>query len=540
MNEKTVNIEKHIINMHPILKEICDKRGVLMPVQFFAPTCVSYVKDIMSNILVASSIVADGIKNKSKFSIYYDVDLDGVTAGTIMYKYLHCFDIHSNIIINQGKDHQVDVSKVPENTDILIIVDSLLDDYEPYYELAAKGIFVIILDHHVVEKYPDNKHVILVTSNKNYKNPYLSGAGVVYKFCNELDNIFEKCYSTQFIDLAACGIIGDVSDMSMNSMENRAICRYGMDNLQNTFLKYLLKDYEFNAKFIIWTLAPLINGLNRANQNQLAIDLFLCKNETDLKILIEDAKIYKGLQDEIVKKVLEKEKSSIFGLDYQDKKYEFLAIKIPIEYLNYSGLIANKILGIYNKPTIVVAFNMEDDMFYGSMRANGINFMEEINNCIIDKKDYCKGHIEAAGIGIHVLNWNMFLNNLKEKEFKQIEVQNYDYELSFEDVSKKLAENVKFLNRITGKNFPLIKFKLKNVMIDKIDILKEKHTKFSFNELTLLKWNDTSLFEKYQENNNIVLDVIGELELNKFAGQTSIQFVIDEITKIDTLNFRIF
>jgi single-stranded-DNA-specific exonuclease len=537
MNEKINNIKTHIINMHPILKEIVENRKIDTPISFFSPNLSVFCENKMSNIIAASYIVKDGIKSNKRFSIYYDVDVDGITAGTIMYQYLKCFDIDSNIIINKGKDHEVDINKVPEDTEILIIVDSLLNNYEKYYELANKGIKIIILDHHEVEQYPDHKNVVLVTSNKNYENKYLSGAGVVYKFCLELDGLFETYYSCNFMDLAACGIIADI--MSMKSLENRAICRYGFENIRNEFLKYLLKNNEFDSKFVSWTLAPLINSLNRANKNQLAIDLFLCEDKNKLKILIEKAKIHKNTQDKIVEKIIKNEQNSFFGLNYQNKKYKFLSIQIPLEYQNYTGLIANKILDIYNKPTIVTAFNDEEGKYCGSMRANGINFMEEINNCLIDKNDYCKGHIEAAGIKIDVLNWNRFINNLKRKDFKQLEVKKYDFELSFEDISKKLAENVKFLNRITGKDFPLIKFKLSNIMIDKIQILKDKHIKFEYNEVIFLKWKDISLFEKYKQNNNLVLEVIGELTLNKFAGQTSIQFVIDEITKIDTLNFRI-
>ena len=50
--------------------------------------------------------------------------------------------------------------------------------------------------------------------------------GVVWKFCKYLDECFETDYADELIDLAACGIVADMMDMTI--MENRYIVYQGL------------------------------------------------------------------------------------------------------------------------------------------------------------------------------------------------------------------------------------------------------------------------------------------------------------------------
>ena len=124
-------------------------------------------------------------------------------------------------------------------------------------------------------------------------------------------------------------------------------------------------------------------------------------------------------------------------------------------------------------------------------------------------------------------------------DLKCDKVDEYDAEIKIENISKKFVKDIMFINKISGKGFRPLKFKLVGLMIDNIKLLKEKHIKFSYNDINFLIWNDTMLYDEYMKNNNLVLEIIGELDLNLFAGQTNIQFIIDKILKIETLDFRI-
>ena len=108
-----------------------------------------------------------------KFEVIFDTDCDGITAGSIMYKWLRNFTNNVTTYINEGKEHGVknfDVSAC--DADIIIIVDSI---NEPECYEKFKGKQVIVLDHHII---PDNfnANVTLISSANDYPNPQLSGS----------------------------------------------------------------------------------------------------------------------------------------------------------------------------------------------------------------------------------------------------------------------------------------------------------------------------------------------------------------------------
>lgn len=535
-NKRTLERNKHVYNMHPILKDVLLKRK--LPEcdfsSFFTPEQYDLLYMEIPNMQLAAERIKKAIEKKLTIGIYYDVDVDGVTSGSIMTRYLIEFT-NINAMINEGKNHRINVDIIPEDTEFLIIVDSLPNDFKA---LEKKGIPTIILDHHSIDEYYESELITLVSSNNNYHNPHLSGAGVAFRCCEMLDVLLNIKESHKYLDLAACGIIADVSDLY--NIENRLICSKGFDNLVNPFIKYLLKQSgkEFNSKFVSWTLAPLINALNRANANYTAMQLLLSNDECEIKELIKTAELARKNQQKIVEYHME-----IYDDDMNRIDRNFIFFIIDEKYENYTGLIASKLSGIYNKMAIVTVHNKESSSYKGSMRCSDIDGMDKIRNCISNKNSYCLGHQEAAGLNIDCTEISMFLDKL-QSELRQptltsSKIVDYDYEIAFTDINKKLVSDLQYINKITGRGFESIKFRIKNIMIDKIDILKSKHIKFKFNEIQFLIWNDISLYYDFQRNQNIVLDIVGELELNKFAGQTSIQVIVNKILNIESFSFKL-
>lgn len=530
------DVREHVNNMHPIVQNVLVDRGldICGLREFLIPTASDIEKDDIPNTQIAVKKLYEAIKMKKQISIYFDVDVDGVTSGTIIYRYLKTLGLSPHIIINKGKDHSINPENVSEDTEFLIVVDALPNGFKALEEM---NIPIIILDHHTITEYYESDNITLVSSNNGYFNPALSGAGVVFKFCLSLEDYIYKKEGyhnkevMKYADLASCGIVADVSDMT--SMENRLICKYGYKDVRNPLLKHLLQEKEMNSKFVIWTLAPLINSLNRDNKNEIAVQLMI---EDDVKVIKE---LLRLAEQSKIKQNIIVEEHMIEHKKYFDTKRDFIFIVIDEKYQNYSGLIASKILGIYNKLTMVVAVNDETNTLKGSMRCRGLNGMEKIRNCFLHKTDYCLGHVEAAGISISLERWDEFLYNLSKQDLKGKPFVKYDCDLSFSLIDRKLVKDICFVNKITGKNFEPIKFKIPSIMMDDVKILKDKHTKFVYSDIDFLYWNNTDLFEEFQNNKNIMLDVVGELSLNKFAGQTSIQFIIDDITLIDSLDFSL-
>lgn len=72
-----------------------------------------------------------------------------------MYQYIKLLNKNKNNLlkIHKGKEHGLSEDiKIPSNINLLIIPDAGSNDYEQLEKLHDKGIDIIILDHHLVEK----------------------------------------------------------------------------------------------------------------------------------------------------------------------------------------------------------------------------------------------------------------------------------------------------------------------------------------------------------------------------------------------------
>ena len=196
-------------------------------------------------------------------------DPDGYTSAAIMYQYIKLIDKNIKITysIHKGKEHGLSKDiKIPSNINLLIIPDAGSNDYEQLEKLHDKGIDIIVLDHHLVEK--ESEHAIIVNNQiSKYPNKNLSGVGVVYRFLQALDDETWNNYADNFLDLVALGNIADVMDT--RELETRYYINKGLSQINNKMFKALIdKQYysirdEINITNMAFYIVPLINAMIR-------------------------------------------------------------------------------------------------------------------------------------------------------------------------------------------------------------------------------------------------------------------------------------
>lgn len=111
------------------------------------------------------------------------------------------------------KTHGINIDLIPPNTTLVIAPDSSSNDYDIHETLSNKGIDVIVLDHHHADKVSEYACVV---NNQlcDYPTKSLSGVGIVYKFCQYLDQVLEQPgFVDRFIDIVGVGLVGDMMDI---------------------------------------------------------------------------------------------------------------------------------------------------------------------------------------------------------------------------------------------------------------------------------------------------------------------------------------
>lgn len=502
--------------------EILKLRGInINPTDFFCPD-FQYPPDQLTNLPEAVALLHDHIEHHSNILVVLDTDTDGITSGTIVYRYLKNFTDNVTYTIGHGKAHGLTQHgfNFLSQFDLVIACDSLSNEHDLYRELNAQGTEIILLDHHGCQAYENEYPNLTLTVNSenfDYPNKYLSGAGVAYKFCHAYDLCSGTKYAENYLDLAATGLIADVSDMT--SMENRTICRLGMNNLQNKGLQTILKGYAFNATSIMFSIAPLINAANRLNQNETIARLLLSDDDKEIKTAYKQALLAKEQQDEIYKSELHN-----FHIQNSDGSLERGKFTYYItDHGAMTGYIAQKLCEETKKPSIVLTKN--DDCYSGSIRSK--NLADFRDWCTIGELAQAQGHPEAAGIKVYDLD-----NFLKELELELKDValtkeQAYDLEIPLELIDLDLAEQTIKFNALTGNNFPTLNFVIRNLKPAAITIMKDKHTKFILGDITFLMWNNTDLADIYNSAYDAI-DVAGTLDISTFRGQTTASFIIQD------------
>lgn len=183
-----------------------------------------YSPYLLKDIELAADVFASSVNRNETISILVDCDVDGFTSAAIIYNYIKDMGFTGIIhtLFHTKKQHGLSDPeiKVPEDTELLIIPDAGSNDVEQCQRLYESGMEIIILDHHIIEQ--KNPDVIVVNSQDgSYPNKELSGAGVVWKFCQVVDDIQWTDYANKYIDLAAVGNIADLMDM--HSLETKRI-----------------------------------------------------------------------------------------------------------------------------------------------------------------------------------------------------------------------------------------------------------------------------------------------------------------------------
>ena len=432
--------------------------------------------------------------------------------------------------IDEGKMHGLigqDLSQF-EGINLLIIVDSLDKDVSQYKKLKEAGVDVIILDHHAIkESEPYDDYAILVSSQRYYGNPQLSGAGVVWKFCKYLDFYNNTSYADELVDLAAAGLVGDMMDMTV--MENRYIVSKGLEKIRNLAIKKIVGSFEFNSTAIAFSIAPLINAANRMGRNEIAMAAFLTDDNKEALAYVKQLKQCKANQDEEVKRLLpdvteQCEKQS-------DKKVITVFIQTPY---GITGLLGNKLLEKYQRPILI----LKDvrDKYAGSMRAVGVDDFRAI--CNESGFAQVDGHELAAGIQIKKENLEKFLSYVETHlpKFKEPTV-NVDIQLDVSDVTRRLVENIKKIDYISGTNFKPVRVFIDGINEYEIGNMSDhKHLTIKPNDyLLIIKWNFDGSFDEMEEHAmmNDELEVVCGLDSGFLARKFVLKAVCDEIGEVD-------
>lgn len=481
-----------------IVEAILLERGILDIDEFVYPSYKHQLSPFeLKNMEEAVKIGKEIINNDYPLLIYADTDLDGCSSAAIIYRYFNNYITDIKTFINRGKVHGVtkEFLELKDKPKHIIIVDSL--NYDPYYyrKLKENGHVVIVLDHHDISDINNYKdYITLVSSQNDYPNKDLCGAGVCLKFAQAMDEVMKREYSTELTTLAAAGEISDMMRVDSDHMENRSIVHIGLRDDNSYACNKMVGTFGMNGNSIAFSVAPLINAAVRTGNGELALKTFITDDEKEIKECIKKLKKCKDQQNIIVDSYWD---SVLEQLNEQiNEKVIFINLnsQIPNEM---TGLFGNKLLSIANRPVII--YKEENGLCSGSGRGVGIDDFR----MICEQTGLCSpaGHPLSFGI--------MFGSNCKEEFFGKLRksLENVEFEAKFEvdalvdieQIGDNLISKLKDVNRITGNGFGQLNFCVDINDYTISNMSGGKHLKIVTDDMIFVEWNTNCDWERLED-----------------------------------------
>jgi single-stranded-DNA-specific exonuclease len=513
---------------YPRLKDLSDP--------FTLPGVDAAVKRILTAIDGRESVV-----------IYGDYDVDGVSSLTLLCSVLRAYGLEPRPFLPTRLEEGYGLSvKGIENClggrlpDLLIAADCGTNSREEAKLLKEKGIDLIILDHH--EPSPDGvaECVALVNPKLGENFHYLCTAGVVFKIAHGLLRArpVQGFELKDYLDIVALGTIADIVPLED---ENRLFARRGLAQLERTIHPGLIAlksvagvTSPIRTHDVGFKLGPRLNASGRLDTALASLDLLLCQDPIEAKLLAESLDRQNRERQELELATREDAERIIHDLPANLRSHA-IVVGSRGWHPGVVGIVASRISKQYHRPTFVIGID-ESGLGKGSGRSiPGISLVAALDSCreLIAAGG---GHEMAAGVSVREENLEAF----REALIRSVEAQadadtlvpklHIDAEVHFSEISLDLLDSYELL-RPFGTNNPQPLFMSTGVRLaGEPRVIKEKHLKFRFEQ-------DGVIHEAIYFNGVEIdlpkppWDIAFQIDRNEFRGRAQVNIVLQAVRK---------
>lgn len=539
----------------------------------------SYLQFGEENLKKGLAALLTAVRDEKPCVVIVDSDADGYTSAAIIINYL--YDLFPTWVeskltwfIHEGKEHGLSDFHIENiGPGLIICPDSSSNDYSQHKELADNGWDVIVLDHHEAEKVSENA-IVINNQLSDYKNKFLSGAGVTWQFCKYVDEKTGNNYAEEYLDLVALGLTADM--MSMQSLETKHLINKGFKshNLKNPFVFGMAKDHKYNlgegditymgAAFYI---APFVNAMVRSGtksekqllfKSMLKFEAFKEVPSTkrghkadDIEIVYEQAI---RVATNVKRRQTKSQDAGMELIEHLIDKNNMLENKILLFLLdegrldkNIAGLIANKIMAKYNKPCCILMKGTFDNKAVYSGSARGCDKTD-----IRDFKAICErcqgvvfaeGHPGAFGLCIEADKTDIFLKDANLLLKGVNEAVQYNVDLCYYNDAVKAQDilDIGSHPELWGKDIdePLVAISGLKLTSNMVNVYERRtntikiHLPDSNLDLVLFKASEEQCKE-LQPEGYIELNIIGKCATNEWQGLVKPQILIQDYEVVDS------
>ena len=553
------------LGVDPVLAELLVQRGVRTFEQaraFFRPSLEDlHDPFLMTDMDKAVERVHQAVTSGEKILVYGDYDVDGTTAVSLVYTFLHRLTRHLDFYIPERYDEGYGVSykgidwAAENGFKLIITLDCGIKANEKVEYARSKGIDVIICDHHLPENELPKAVAVLDPKREDCNYPFddLSGCGVGFKLVQAYSQKYGIPFET-LIPLMDLLVVSIASDLVTVVGENRILAHFGLKQLNSSPREGLLAMIQLSGlepghltiDDIVFKIGPRINAAGRMESGRMAVDLLTARNVADAvrigNAINEHNNERKNIDRRITQEAIEMVES---GQCLSSGKATI--VYNPQWHKGVVGIVASRLVEAYYKPTIVFTMS-QGGLVTGSARSvHGFDLYDAIESCA-DLLENFGGHLYAAGLTLKEENLPAFCERI-EKHISgtiipemQTPVVDIDTMLNFSQITPKFLRILKQFQPFgPGNNAPV--FRTDNVYDNgmgrkvgaegghlKLELIQESHP---YHHISAIAFNMADYFNHIKAGNPI--DVCYSIVENYYRGTSSTQLRIKDLRERDEL-----
>ena len=405
---------------------------------FFRPSLSNlYDPFLMKDMDLAISRISVAVASGERIMVYGDYDVDGTSAVSLVYTFLHNFHENIDFYIPDRDNEGYGISfkgidfASETNVKLIIALDCGIKSVEKVAYATSKGIDFIICDHHRPGAEIPAAIAILDPKRNDCPYPYkeLSGCGIGFKLIQayaQLNNIpFDQLI--QYLDLVVISIASDIVDITG---ENRILAHFGLKLINSkprpgleALLRYsaMMKNddglggcvfvRELTITDLVFMIGPRINAAGRIESGKNSVRLLITKNLDDALKVAEQINAYnterKTLDSQATQQAI-----VMIGNDAALKSARSTVIYHPNWHKGVIGIVASRLTETYYRPTIVLT--LSNGLITGSARSvRDFDIYEAVDACS-DLLEHFGGHKFAAGLSLKPENLELFKARFEE------------------------------------------------------------------------------------------------------------------------------
>jgi len=367
--------------------------------------------DGMADRAAVAQRLALAIRRRERIAVFGDYDCDGITSAAILTEVLRRLGGDAVPLIASRFDGGYGVSGaasrriLESQARVLVTCDCGSSDHDTLQDISARGIDVIVIDHHLV---PERALPALGFLNPHrpecrFQYKGLASCGLAFSVAAALRKELQVDLDVRYwLDLVAVGTIADVAPLDG---DNRCLVRAGLLAIQEARRPGMLallevakisRDMPLTGRDVAFRIAPQLNAPGRLGSADLALELLLAPDLTSARSLAarldELCTERRAQSDLILQQALEEIATQ--GFERQ------AAIVIGRKGWNPGvvGIVAGRLADQLGRPVIVVGFDEQSGR--GSVRGPVGSRLYDALSQAGDVLVRFGGHQQAAGMEV--------------------------------------------------------------------------------------------------------------------------------------------